>query len=124
MIELRDTSDREAAIERLRAVEPYAVGNCGAEAMAFGAHVLDIVENGRVVGTVAVEIDDDLAVISAFEAHGRHAAHELELLELALASKGVRSVSFTTRRPGLVRRGLAHGYVMTECTLKKAIHHG
>lgn len=118
-IELRDTVDRAAAIKRLRLVEPYAIGNAGAEDMAHGCHLLDVLEDGNVIGSVSIEIDGTDAVMHA--ASGRMASFggHLDLVESVLRSKGVKRFGVATRRPGLVRRMLAHGYGITRCELEK-----
>lgn len=123
-ITIRDTTDRAACLARLREVEPYATDGATVEDMAEGCALLDVIEDGRVVGAVAVEVRGEVATIKAASSEGLATYTELALIEAMLRRRGVRRIGLYTRRPGLVRKLLAQGYELAECHLTKGRGHG
>lgn len=103
--------DRGAAVARLRPAERHACDGSTADEMAAGCAVLDLIEHGQPVGAVAVSIVGDAACINAAATRGAATYEALQHLEGALRDIGVRSLSLSTRRPGLVRRMARLGYV-------------
>lgn len=93
----------------LRRVEPFADGT--AEELADGCMLLDVVDGGRPVGAVAVEVLHPVATIKAAAVTSASVwAEHLPELETGLRLAGVQWVGAFTRRPGLVRRMTAQGY--------------
>lgn len=123
-IGINDTADRAACLARLAAADPYTVDGCTAEEIAPGCTLLDVFEDGRIVGAVAVEIRGDIATIKAAAGACAVTYAHLILIEAALAARGVRFVGMFTKRPGLVRQLIARGYDITQCELLKEIGRG
>lgn len=120
-ITIAPAADRAAALRRLVPVERHAVGGATVIDMCEGAELLDVSEDGRIIGTMAVSIDGDRATITAACGHGRRAGLELQMLEHMLKARGVCTVGAFTRRPGLVVRLVGAGYELTSAELVKRI---
>lgn len=121
-VELRDTTDRRACVDMLRQVEAHAVDGEAVADMIDGCALLDVVEDGAIVGAVAVRIEGAAATITAAASSGAATYLELAMIERLLSARGVRRVGMFTQRPGLVRRLLAQGYAIAECELVKEIN--
>lgn len=121
MIAVQDARDPEAALRRLRGVEPYAVDGATAEQMAAGCMLLDVVEDGREVGAVAVEVRGRTASITAAWSEGEYTAVEYRLIEAGLRAMGVRRVELVTCRLGLIRNMQREGFGIAECRMTKEI---
>lgn len=107
---LQRAADPAAALRLLRRVEPYGDGT--AADMAAGCLLLDVIDGSQPVGAVAVEVQPPVATIKAAAvASARVWAEHLPELESGLRRAGVQWVGAFTRRPGLVRRMTARGYV-------------
>ncbi|MBP6899523.1 MAG: hypothetical protein KBC73_05510 [Burkholderiaceae bacterium] len=113
--------DRSAAVERLRPVERRAVDGAAAEDMAAGCLVLDVIEDGAIVGAMAVELQGDAATITAAAGSARRPWAALRLVERGLKQQGVRSVTLHTRRRGLLAALMPQGYRIDRCTLTKEL---
>lgn len=110
LVSLRRAADPAAALHLLRQVEPYGDGT--AEEMAEGCILLDVLDAGRPVGAVAVELRPPVATIKAAAAASpRVWVEHLPELERGLRCAGVQWVGAFTRRAGLVRRMAAQGYM-------------
>lgn len=118
---VKPAADPAAALANLRQVEPHAVSGESAQELANGCVLLDVLEGGQPVGAVAVQIEGEGAVITAFASHGQATYHELALIEAALKRSGVRRVAMLTRRPGLVRNLVREGYSLQRAELEKAL---
>lgn len=120
-LEVRDAIDSTASVNLLKAAEPHAVDGSTAEEMADGCALLDLVEEGEIVGAMAVGIDGDHATIHACVSRGAAAFQSLSVTEELLRRAGLRSVGVVTRRTGLIRRLIKQGYRVTECHLAKEL---
>lgn len=119
IVEIRDTTDRPAALDRLRRVARWAIDAATVPEMCEGCVVLDVVEDGKPVGTISLSISDTVATVNAAASTGQGTNEEITLLHDALKSKGVRKVRIFTRRPGAIRKTIAHGYRVQVCVLEK-----
>lgn len=125
MLMIRDTTDRSAALDYLRRAERHSVDNATAEEMADGCHLLDVIEHGRIVGALAVQIVGQRATITgAGGDQGECTYEELSMVEDALVRRGVTHLLLKTKRPGLVRQMARRGYGITECTMEKGLDRG
>lgn len=120
-VEIRDAPDRAEAIRRLASVEPHTTDGAEAEQIAAGCNVLDIIEGGAVVGVCAVRVSGTFATITGIASRGAFPALELQLLEAALKAKGCTHLAFYSKRPGLVRKMLAAGFVIRDCEMEKEL---
>ena len=102
--------DSAAALARLRAAERHAVDGSTAEEMAEGCALLDVIEDHRPVGAVALQVRGDVACITAAATRGRATYEALRQLERVLRTIGVRQLGLYTKRPGLVRSLARQGY--------------
>lgn len=118
---VRDTLDADAALDRLRWVEPHAVDGSSALEMAEGCSILDVLEGGRVVGAVAVDLDGTHATIKAAASEGGATYRSLCLIEQLMKRNGARTVGMVTNRAGLVRQLTSNGYRIVECHLVKDV---
>jgi len=118
---VRAAADRDAAVRRLRAVEPYAVDDSTAVDMAEGCAVLDVMEGDEIVGAVAIDIVGDTATITGAASEGVSTYEQLRLIEAALKRMGVRRVRAFTRRAGLVRTLTREGYGLCSAELIKEL---
>jgi hypothetical protein len=116
---VRPAVDRAAAVAVLRAVEPHAIDDATAADMAEGCVLFDVMEHGRAVGAVAIEIAGQVATIKAAASYGHSTYDELALIERGLRNLGIKRVAMFTRRPGLVRRLVGTGYRLREAELEK-----
>lgn len=121
MIAIRSAADVGAALTRLRPVERRATDGASVEDMAEGCALLDIIEDGRTVGAVALHVQGDTATIRAGACTGQHTYKHLALLERALKERGIRRVGIFTRRRGLLANLCAAGYVLREAELIKEL---
>jgi hypothetical protein len=111
-----------AAVRLLRRVEPHAVDGSMAEDMAAGCELMDVIEDGNVVGAIAVEVRGEVATIKAAVNTGANTYAALLLLEAQLKARGVRFVGMFTKRAGLVRRLInTGGYGLVQAELIKEI---
>lgn len=125
MLTIQDTTDRAAALDHLRRAERHAVDSATAEQMADGCHVLDVIEHGRIVGAVAIQIIGQHATITGAGSDGSECTYEeLDMIEDALLRRGVTHVTIKTKRPGLVRQMARRGYSITECSMQKGLGRG
>lgn len=107
-------------LERLRAVEPWAVDGATVAEMTAGCALLDVLEDGQPVGAVAVEIDGDTATITAAMFSGEFSVDEFAYIERMLRTEGVRRLVAYTKRPGVVRRLMsARGFRLEEARMTK-----
>lgn len=120
-VSVRPAADEARALRALHAVEPYAIDGASAEEMTEGCALFDVVESGRVVGAVAVELRGRFATIKAAASDGVDTPAALRDLEALLRERGAQHVAFFTRRPGLVRSMLAAGYRLREAELEKEL---
>jgi len=123
-ITVRDTADRQAALQVLQRAAVYATDGAELADLVDGCALLDVVEDGRTVGAVAVEIAGDVATIKAAASDGAATYVELALIEAALVVRGVRWLGMFTKRPALVRQLARNGYSLVEAHLRKEIGHG
>lgn len=121
LLEVRDTIDKAAAVAMLRAVEPHSVDGATVDEMTAGCLLLDVVEEGQVVGAVAVEIEGQGATITAAASHGEASFRALGLVEGLLKRAGVSRVGMVTKRFGLVHRLGNIGYSIEHCRMAKEI---
>lgn len=121
MIAIRSAADVGAALARLLAVERRSTDGSTVAEMVEGCAVLDLVEDGRTVGAVAVHVQGDTATIRAACCDGQHTYRHLALIEGALKARGVRRVGLFTRRRGLLDRLCAAGYRLREAELTKEL---
>lgn len=113
------TTDREAAYRRLQPVERRAVDGATVAQMANGCLVLDVIENGRTVGAVALDINGDEATITAGANWGARTYDALRMIERGLIERGVKRLHMHTRRRGLLAALLPKGYRITACHITK-----
>ena len=123
-ITIRDTQNRRACVDSLRAVERFATDGGHVDDMTRGCSLLDVLEDGRIVGAVAVRIEGSQATIMAATGNGVATYAELACIERMLAARGVRRVGLFTKRPGLVRQLIGQGYGIAECELFKELPDG
>lgn len=124
LCQVKRAADPRAALDRLRAVEPFAVDGSTADEMAEGCELLDLIEDGATVGAVAIHIAGTHATINAAASRGQATYTELEAIERGLRAMGVESVQVNTRRHGLVRQLARLGYGLREATLHKELSNG
>lgn len=115
------STDRAASVARLVDVERFAVDGASVADMVDGCALLDLVEDGTVTGTVAVEVRGDVATIKAATAEGDKTWQALALLEVSLRMQGVRTIGFFSRRLGMVREASRAGYELVSAEYRKAL---
>lgn len=109
-LQVRDATDRAACVELLRRVETFAIDGASAEQMAAGCALLELNEDGRRVGAVAIELHGERATITAASSHGLATWAELQMIEKLMQSHGVKRLGLFTQRRGLVRQLKRRGY--------------
>ncbi len=113
------TTDRPAAYRRLQPVERRAVDGATVPDMADGCLVLDVIENGRIVGAVALDIQGTEATITAGANFGARTYEALRMIERGLIERGVKRLHMHTRRRGLLAALLPRGYSIAACHIIK-----
>lgn len=112
------------ARERLRAVEPFAVGGASADDMTAGCLLLDVIEAGRIVGAVALDIEGEgkhrRATVTAATREGEMQAIEWQQIEAWARALGARRLRLVTRRPALVRN-MIRRYGFAAAVLEKEL---
>ena len=83
--------------------------------------MLEVLENGEIVGAVAVEVLGPDATITAAVSRGQASFGALVMIEDMLKRAGVRRVAVCTRRLGLIHRMSAMGYAVEACRMVKDI---
>ncbi|MCV2361654.1 hypothetical protein LNV08_22035 [Paucibacter sp. TC2R-5] len=89
--------------------------------MTAGCLMLDILENGRAVGAVALDIVGNVATITATARDGELGPDELAQLETIARREGAHTLKFWTRRPALVRSMQRAGFELVSAEMEKAI---
>lgn len=116
------SADQAATVERLAAVELYAVGGANVGEMTDGCTLLDVRQEGRIVGALAIDRQGDLATITACQFEGEYPVAAFAALESLLRQNGIKRIKAETTRPGMVRRlAGACGYDLVRAELIKEI---
>lgn len=118
---IRITDDPARALAVLRGVERFAVDGSSAEQLAEGCTLLDVVEGGRVVGAIALEVKGAFAFITAGAGTGEQtdAAEAIRQTEDMARCMGARRIALLTRRLGMVRNLVRDGYAIHQAELVK-----
>lgn len=119
--EVRPTIDRAAALAMLARVEAFAVDGATVADMTAGTQVFDLVEDGRTVGAVAIELVGTVATITAAVSDGRATMPELAAIERMCRAAGAKTLRMITKRAGLVRKMTAAGFALAHAELVKGL---
>jgi hypothetical protein len=115
------TSDRAAAYARLQPVARRAVDGATVPEMADGCIVLDVIQNGRAVGSVALDVEGSEATITAGACWGDCTYHALRMIEAGLRERGVKRLHIHTKRRGLLAALGPGGYRLAAAHLIKEL---
>lgn len=113
--------DRQAALRVLAAVERFAVDGATAVEIAEGCELLDVLQDGRRVGVVALAVEGQAGTIKAAAGQTACLPGTVAAIEDFARARGARRLAFFTRRPGLLRRMLPGGYRLVEAEVEKEL---
>lgn len=98
------SSDMGATAERLRPVVRRAVDGATLAEMTAGCLLLDVLEEGRPVGALALDFVGDACTVTAAARQGVTPPDEWPQVEAIARQWGAKRIRMLTRRPALVRR--------------------
>lgn len=96
--------DQRATAERLRPVERRAVDGATVAEMTAGCALFDVWDGFRIVGAVALDLQGEVATVTAAARQGDTPPDEWPQIEAHARRLGAKRIRLLTRRPALVRR--------------------